>query len=307
MFLSLQNSTSGMWLLVYNAHKAYKLAPDEFVTSCCRRNIVVNPFIPIDKQINGDMLQQTMVCTCAGPNRQQARVDRVGIHILQCPNYGTPTRVHDTLVHMFVIFLRTLGLAVSLEPIGLFDNVNADDNRRPDILIHNPYGEGQRVILDVAVTGVTGRSRCSDEDVDQPMRIRFNQKKNKYEHIARANGLTFIPAIFTHTGQIHDTIKGWMFKQIKMKMEFYDPQVQSSKIQSVMRYWTGQLSAVINKTASRAILAVAANLVDKVNSTPPTASSSDQCDDIMNANQESAQRFMEDMELSVLNHDHTQV
>ena len=65
--------------------------------------------------------------------------------------------------------------------------------------------------------------------------------------------------------------------------EFYDPQVQSSKIQSVMRYWTGQLSAVINKTASRAILAVAANLVDKVNSTPPTASTSDQCDDIMNA------------------------
>ena len=98
------------------------------------------------------------------------------------------------------------------------------------------------------------------------MRIRFNQKKAKYDHIARANGLTFIPAIFSHTGQIHDTIKGWMFNQIKMKMELHDPQVQSDKIKSVMRYWTGQLSAVINKTASRAILAVAANLVDKVNS-----------------------------------------
>ena len=43
-----------------------------------------------------------------------------------------------------------------------------------------------------------------------------------------------------------------------------------------------------------------------MNSTPPTASSSDQCDDNMDANQESAQRFMEDMELSVLNQDHTQ-
>ena len=124
-----------------------------------------------DKQVDAERLQQTMVCTCAGPNRIQSRVDLFGIHILQCPNFGTPTRVHDTLVHMFVIFLRTLGLAVSMEPIGLFDNVNADDNRRPDILIHNPYGEGQRVILDVAVTGVTGRSRYSDEDVDQPMRI----------------------------------------------------------------------------------------------------------------------------------------
>ena len=72
-------------------------------------------------------------------------------------------------------------------------------------------------------------------------------------------------------------------------------------------------AVVINKTASssRAILAVAvaAKLVDKVNSTPPTASSSDQCDDFMNANanHESAQRFMEDIELAVLNQDHTQI
>ena len=66
---------------------------------------------------------------------------------------------------------------------------------------------------------------------------------------------------------------------------------------------------IINKTASssRTILAVATKLVDKVNSTPPTASSSDQCDDIINANHESAQRFMEDMELAVLNQDHTQI
>ena len=62
-------------------------------------------------------------------------------------------------------------------------------------------------------------------------------------------------------------------------------------------------------TQGRAILAVATKLVDKVNSTPPTASSSDQCDDIINANHESAQRFMEmeDMELAVLNQDHTQI
>ena len=52
---------------------------------------------------------------------------------------------------------------------------------------------------------------------------------------------------------------------------------------------------------------ISTKLVDKVNSTPPTASSSDQCDDIMNANHESAQRFMEDMELAVLNQDHTQI
>ena len=105
----------------------------------------------------------------------------------------------------------------------------------------------------------------------------------RYDHIARANGLTFIPAIFSHTGQIHDTIKGWMFNQIKMKMELDDPQVQNGKIQSTMRYWTTDLSAVINKAASRAILAVTTKLVDKVNSTPPMAPSSDQCDETLKA------------------------
>ena len=102
---------------------------------------------------------------------------------------------------------------------------------------------------------------------------------------------------------------GWMFNQIKMKMELEDPQVQSGKIQSVMRYWTRQLSAVINRTASRSILAAATNLVDRVNSESPTALSlsSGQGDDTLRANHETVQRFMEDMELSVLNQDLTQI
>ena len=71
-----------------------------------------------------------------------------------------------------------------------------------------------------------------------------------------------------------------------------------------MRYWTKQLSAVINRTASRSFLAATTNLVDRVNSKPPTASSSDQCDDILKTNYESAQRFMEDdMEATIgVNH-----
>ena len=79
-------------------------------------------------------------------------------------------------------------------------------------------------------------------------------------------------------------------------MELEDPQVQSGKIQSVMRYWTRQLSAVINRTASRSILAAATNLVDRVNSESPTAVLSDQGDDTLRANHETVQRFMDFME-----------
>ena len=97
-----------------------------------------------------------------------------------------------------------------------------------------------------------------------------------------------------------------MFNQIKMKMELDDPQVHNGKIQSTMRYWITDLSAVINKSASRAILAATTMLVDKVNSTPPMAPSSDQCDETLKANHESAQHFIEEMDLLVLNQNHTQ-
>ena len=48
-------------------------------------------------------------------------------------------------------------------------------------------------------------------------------------------------------------------------MELADPEVQSSKIQSVLNIWVKQLSCVINRTACRSILAGAASLVDSVN------------------------------------------
>ena len=121
---------------------------------------------------------------------------------------------------------------------------------------------------------------------------------------------TFLQKFFTgdfSEGQIHDTIKGWLFNQIKMKMELDDPQVHNGKIQSTMRYWITDLLAVINKSASRAILAATTMLVDKVNSTPPMAPSSDQCDETLKANHESAQHFIEEMDLLVLNQNHTQI
>lgn len=51
-------------------------------------------------------------------------------------------------------------------------NINSDDNRRPDILIQNPFGGGAQIILDVAITGVMTklvtrmRTRISLYDLD---------------------------------------------------------------------------------------------------------------------------------------------
>ena len=55
----------------------------------------------------------------------------------------------------------------------------------------------------MAVTGVNGQARRSDLDADQPLYYRFNKKKAKHAQVAQDHGLSFVPAIVSHTGQIH--------------------------------------------------------------------------------------------------------
>jgi hypothetical protein len=33
----------------------------------------------------------------------------------------------------------------------MFSNLEADDDRRPDLLIRNPYGGGEQIVVDVTV------------------------------------------------------------------------------------------------------------------------------------------------------------
>ena len=51
-----------------------------------------------------------------------------------------------------------------VEPTRLFDHNPGDvSNQHPDIFIRNPRGLGKQVIIDVALTGIDGQSRTSDE------------------------------------------------------------------------------------------------------------------------------------------------
>ena len=77
-----------------------------------------------------------------------------------------------------------------------------DDNRRPDILLRNPFGGGRQVILDVAVTGVDGSDRKVEDHPDQPMIKRARQKIAKYRKSAEEHGFSFTPFVVSHDGQI---------------------------------------------------------------------------------------------------------
>ena len=71
------------------------------------------------------------------------------------------------------------------------------------------------MIIDVAVTGVDGQSRASDEATERPLQTGYDQKMVTYGRVAEQSNLRFVPAVFSHTGRIHGEFKVFIKEQIK--------------------------------------------------------------------------------------------
>ena len=75
--------------------------------------------------------------------------------------------------------------------MNIFHNHEPDDNRRPDILIRNPYGGGKQIIIDVAVTGIDGTTQRNDDKPNQPL---VAQENRKLESTDQQLNLTVLPS-----------------------------------------------------------------------------------------------------------------
>ena len=128
-----------------------------------------------------------------------------------------------------------LGLSVDLEPMNIFHNREPDDNRRPDILIRNPYGGGKQIIIYVAVTGIDGTTRRNDDKPNQPLVARRKQKARKYGPTAKLNGLAFFAGIISYNGEMDVVIKNLLLQQIKYKLHLVDGEVKKSKVRAIMK------------------------------------------------------------------------
>ena len=109
------------------------------------------------------------------------------------------------------------------------------------------------MILDVAVTGVDMFGRVTYDDPYKPLEDRFKQKINKYLRVANQNGLQFIPAVFSHTGQMHGEVKRFIKDQIRLQLTYTEGEAKSSKVQLAFRWWSKCISSVMSRTASRNI------------------------------------------------------
>ena len=110
------------------------------------------------------------------------------------------------------------------------------------------------------MTGIEGQSRTSDDLPDRPLRIRHEQKVDKYGLIADRNNLQFAPAVFSQTGQIYCPFKSLIKEQIRQHLIAFEGQTKPSKIKSVMKWWSKCISMIIAKTASRNVAFKSVNL-----------------------------------------------
>ena len=63
--------------------------------------------------------------------------------------------------------------------------------------------------------------------------------------------MRFVPAVFSHTGQIHGEFRAFVKEQIKQKLVAFEGDAKASKTRSVMKWWSKCISMAIAKTASR--------------------------------------------------------
>ena len=73
----------------------------------------------------------------------------------------------------------------------------------------------------------------------------------KYGRVAEQSNLRFIPAVFSHTGQIHGEFNAFVIEQVRHKLIDFEGEAISSTIRAVLRWGSKCISMAIAKTASR--------------------------------------------------------
>ena len=111
-----------------------------------------------------------------------------------------------------------------------------------------------------------------NHDTYRPLRIGWEQKLQKYSNAAQTLGYRLIPCGFSYADQIHHVIEGFVREQIRLKLQIADGQEDSTKLKAIVKHWSLQMSAAINREASRNITRKASQMVDNANATQRQAS-----------------------------------
>ena len=265
----------------------------------CRRNTIHNTSIPTFN-CHGTDNPLNYQCPCY---RRNTMIDPFGYHFTGCKIDGGAIRMHDNLVHTIVTLLRSIGLSVALEPLNMFSNHVPDDNRRPDMLLRNPFDGGSQIVIDASISSFNSSARTNDNTPQQVVIVREKQKIAKYGETADKNHIRFCPASFSTTGEMGPAIKNLFLQQIRLKLQLVDGEVKRSKVRKIMNHCVRHISAAINRSASRNIFLKATKMVNLARHTQQNFSSSTSCDLTSSSASSSPDDLIQQLELQILNQD----
>ena len=69
--------------------------------------------------------------------------------------------------------------------------------------------------------------------------------------------------MLSYAGQIHHAIEDFVRDQIRLKLQIADGLVDPTKLKAMVKHWSQQMSAAVNREASRNVTRKASQMVDK--------------------------------------------
>ena len=119
------------------------------------------------------------------------------------------------------------------------------------------------MIIEVALTATSGQTRTSHYDTSRPLKARYDQKIQKYANAAHAVGCRLIPCVLSHAGPIQHEIEDFVRGQIRQKLQIADDRDDPTKLKAMVKHWSQQMSAAVNREASRNVIRKASQMTDK--------------------------------------------
>ena len=102
-------------------------------------------------------------------------------------------------------------------------------------------------------------------------------------------------------------IKNLFLQQIRLKLQLVDGEVKKSKVRAIMKHCVSNISAAINRSASRNIFLKATKMVNLARHTQQNFSSSSTCDLSSSSSSVSPDDLLQEFVLQIMNQDVVQI
>jgi hypothetical protein len=233
-FTSVATEEASAYLLSRTSLPTLKMTRVQFMTAARQRLR-----IPIHAQDN-------LRCNC----KARAHIDHHGDHLAQCKLGKGVYSIHNSMVKVIEELCRANSLSVEVEPSNIFRIVDAENNKRPDLLVQGMHG--RKIIGDICVTypirnsTTQYRAKIKGYSADHQARV----KHDKYDdEAAKMVNTDFKPFIFESRGF-------WQKEFVKF---FEDVTKHGSEINRIPLpanriYWKRRISTTLQNAVANAIL-----------------------------------------------------